>query len=154
MADVCEGECMGCSPGDELLTLRCHSCGLPQLYEAFEGWKPICGRAYNLKSIKGKFFVFLLFYCSSFLGMVRADPAMAGRSDSVIYIYIYTPVAHIRWLNGPRFFGLGACSLFLFFFFSPLFSLNICSSSPRNAPISQVGVGGFPLCASITFFYF
>ena len=30
----------GCSPGDETQTLmRCHSSGLPQLYEAFEGWK-------------------------------------------------------------------------------------------------------------------
>ena len=33
-SDLCEGECMGCSPGDEPLTLtRCHNCGLPQLYE-------------------------------------------------------------------------------------------------------------------------
>ena len=37
MGGVCEGECMGCSPGDELLTMtRCDSCRLPQLYEAFE----------------------------------------------------------------------------------------------------------------------
>ena len=59
MAGVCEGECMGCSPGDEPLTLtRCHRCGLPQLYE---GWKSVCGRAYNLKGINVKFSVFLLF---------------------------------------------------------------------------------------------
>ena len=33
---------MGGSPGDEPLTLtRCHSYGLPQLYEAFVGWKSI-----------------------------------------------------------------------------------------------------------------
>ena len=38
ISGVCEGECMGRSPGDEPLTLtRCHSCGLPELYEAFEG---------------------------------------------------------------------------------------------------------------------
>ena len=73
MVGVCEGECMGCSPGDEPLTLkRCHSCGLPQLYEAFEGWKSVCGRAYNLKPKKmakmGNFSVFLLFLklCVSF----------------------------------------------------------------------------------------
>ena len=60
MAGICEGECMGCSPGDEPLTLmRYHSCGLP--HEALEGWKSVCGQAYNLKGIKGKFSVFLLF---------------------------------------------------------------------------------------------
>ena len=76
-AGVCEGECMGSSPGDESLTLmRCRSCRLPQLYEAFEGWKSVCGRAYNLKSIKGKILVSLLFlklflfYCSSFHAMI------------------------------------------------------------------------------------
>ena len=38
MVGVCEGEYMGRSPGEESLTLtRCHSCGLPQLYEALEG---------------------------------------------------------------------------------------------------------------------
>ena len=43
-------------------------CGLPELYEAFEGWKSVFGRAYSLKGIKGKFFVFLLFLklCFSF----------------------------------------------------------------------------------------
>ena len=36
-------EWQGFVRGDEPLTLmRCHSCGLPQLYEAFEGWKSIC----------------------------------------------------------------------------------------------------------------
>ena len=40
---VCEGECMGPSPGAEPLILtRRHSCRLPQLYDAFEGWKSIC----------------------------------------------------------------------------------------------------------------
>ena len=69
MAWICEGECIGRSPGDEPLTLtRWHSCGLPQLYEALEGWKSICGRAYNLKDIKGTFSVILLFLklCFSF----------------------------------------------------------------------------------------
>ena len=59
---VCEWESMGRSPGDGALTLmRCHSCGLPQLYEALEGWNSICARAYNLKSIKGKTSVFFSF---------------------------------------------------------------------------------------------
>ena len=69
MLGVCEGECMGHSSGDEPQTLtRCHSGGLPQIYEAFEGWKSVCDRAYNLKGIKGKFSVFLFFLklCFSF----------------------------------------------------------------------------------------
>ena len=58
MAGVCEGEWMGRSPGDEHLTLaRCHSCRVPQLFEAFKGWKSVCGRAYNLKD-KGEIFGF------------------------------------------------------------------------------------------------
>ena len=66
MEGICEGECMGRSPGDEPLTLtRCHSCGLPQLYEACEGWKSVCGRAYNLQGIKGYFMGFF-FSCLSF----------------------------------------------------------------------------------------
>ena len=52
---------MGLSSGDEPLTLMIrHSCELPQLYEALEGWKSICGRAYYLKGTKRKFSVFLL----------------------------------------------------------------------------------------------
>ena len=55
MAGFCEEECMGCSPGDEPLTLtRYHSCGLLQLYEALEGWKSVCGLAYILNCLKGK----------------------------------------------------------------------------------------------------
>ena len=50
--DICEwwgfvrGECMGrMNPDlDEM----------PQLYEALEWWKSVCGRAYNLEGIKGK----------------------------------------------------------------------------------------------------
>ena len=37
---VCEGECMGCS----LTLTRCHSCGLPQLYEAFEDGSPFVAK--------------------------------------------------------------------------------------------------------------
>ena len=64
-----EGECMGHSRDDEPLILtRCHSCGLSQLYEALEEWKSVCSRAYNLKGIRGKISVFLLFLrlCFSF----------------------------------------------------------------------------------------
>ena len=89
MVGVCEGECMGHSPEDELMTLT--SCGLPQLYEAFEGWKSVCSRAYNLKGIKGKFSVFLLFlkfcfsfYCSSFLGLMGVDSAVVRAGNSII----------------------------------------------------------------------
>ena len=63
MTGVCEGKCMRYSPGDEPHTLmRYHSCGLSQLYEVC-AWKSVCGRAYNLKGIKGKtyFFSFLSF---------------------------------------------------------------------------------------------
>ena len=50
MVRVCEGECMGRSPGDEPLTLtRCHSCEMPQTYEALEGQKSVCGQAHNLR---------------------------------------------------------------------------------------------------------
>ena len=53
-AGVCERICTGCSLGDEAQTLmRCHSCGLPQLYVTC-GWKSFCGSAYNSKGIKGK----------------------------------------------------------------------------------------------------
>ena len=76
---------MGRSPGNEPLTLmRCYSCGLPQLYESLEGWNSVFGRAYNLKGIKGKISVFLLFSCSSFHGMMRADLAVAEGSESLI----------------------------------------------------------------------
>ena len=80
---------MGRSPGYKPLILRrCHSCGLPQLYEAFKGLNSVCGPAYNLKGIKGKFSAFLLFHCSSFHGMMGADPAVAGGGDSIINKYI------------------------------------------------------------------
>ena len=49
---------MGRSPGHESQTLtRCHSCGLPQLYEEY-GWRFVCGRAYNLKGINEKIYLF------------------------------------------------------------------------------------------------
>ena len=56
---------MGRSPGDESLQLK----------------------AYKLKGINGTIYVFLfflklfLFYCSSFQGMMRADPAVDGRGN-------------------------------------------------------------------------
>ena len=63
----CERECIGRSAGDEPLTLtRCHSCGLPQLYEVLEGWNSVCGEAYNLKGIMGKISVVPLFLNLSF----------------------------------------------------------------------------------------
>ena len=66
MVVVCKGEGMGRTPSDEPLTLtRCYSCGLPQLCEAFEGFKSVCSRTYNLKGIKEKFSVFL-YLCFSF----------------------------------------------------------------------------------------
>ena len=75
---------MGRSLRSEPLTLmKCHSCGLPHLYEALEGWKIVCGQTYNLKGIKEKIYVFLLFLklCLSFTvahGMMHADPAVVG----------------------------------------------------------------------------
>ena len=54
MAGVCEGECRGRSVGNEPLTLRdatvvgCHS------YRKPLGGSSDCGRAYNVKVIKGK----------------------------------------------------------------------------------------------------
>ena len=62
MAGVCEGECMGRSARGEHLTLTillvvgCHSYMNP-----LKGGSFVCGRAYNLKGVKGKFSVFLLF---------------------------------------------------------------------------------------------
>ena len=69
MMGVCEGECMGWSPGDEPLTLmRCLSCGLQELYETLEThlWPSL-----QFKGHKGEIFfffleLFFLFYCSSF----------------------------------------------------------------------------------------
>ena len=34
---------------------------MPQLYEALEGWKSICGQAYSLKGVWGKIFFLLTF---------------------------------------------------------------------------------------------
>ena len=83
MAGVCEGECMGRSQGNETLTLtRCHSCGMQQLYEAFVGWKSVLWPSLKLKGFKGEIFYFssflsfVFFHCSSFLGMMRANPVV------------------------------------------------------------------------------
>ena len=55
------GGCMGHHPRDESqILMRCHSCGLTQLYEAC-GWEYICDHAYNLKGIKVKIDSFLCF---------------------------------------------------------------------------------------------
>ena len=55
---VCERECIGYSPGNEPQTLmRCHSYGLPQLYETL-GLESVCGRTYNSKGHKGENFCF------------------------------------------------------------------------------------------------
>ena len=93
MAGVCEGECMEHSLRDEPpILMRCHSCGLPKLYGACEGWKFVCGRAYNLKGIFQFFLSFLallLFYSSSFLGMMCADSVLMGGGDSIINISIW-----------------------------------------------------------------
>ena len=75
---IVQGRNKGHSPGDKpLILMRCHSCGLPQLYEALEGWKTVCGRAYNSTGIN-----MFLFYCSSFLGMMHANPVVVGRGDA------------------------------------------------------------------------
>ena len=67
---VCERECMGLTPQDEPQTLmRCHSYGLN---EALEGWKYDCGQAYNLKGIKGKISVILLFLMHSLFSFTVA----------------------------------------------------------------------------------
>ena len=87
MAGVCEGECIERIPVDESLTLTSfHSSGLPQVYEALEEEKFVCGRDYNLKGIKEKMYVFplfplFLFYCSSFHIMTSAELAVAGRGN-------------------------------------------------------------------------
>ena len=64
MEDKGEGECMRRSPRDEPLTLmRYHSCGLPQLCEAHEGWKSVWPKL-QLKGHKEEtlfFFSFLNF---------------------------------------------------------------------------------------------
>ena len=80
--EVCKRECMGCNLGDEPLTLmRCHSSGLPQLYEAL-GWKFVCDQDYNFKGIMGKISFFLKlcfsFTVAHFYGMMRANLTVAG----------------------------------------------------------------------------
>ena len=60
---------------------RCHSCELPQLYEAL-GLTSVCLRAYDVKGIKGKisFFLKLCFSytVAHFHGIMRAGPMVAG----------------------------------------------------------------------------
>ena len=59
-----------------------------QSYRKPLGGNSVCGRACNLQGIKGKisFFLFfsflnLNFYCSSFHGIMRADPPVVGRDN-------------------------------------------------------------------------
>ena len=73
--------------GEPQTLMRCHSSGLPQLYEAFK-WKFVCFQTYNLKGIKGKIYLYyflpsalFLFYCSSFYGMMLANPIAARGSN-------------------------------------------------------------------------
>ena len=68
---------MGRCPGDETLTLtRCHSCELPQPWEALGGRKSVCGEAHNLRAHRLNFlFSYLLDLLISFFrpfhGMIR-----------------------------------------------------------------------------------
>ena len=66
---VCEGKCVGCSPEDEPVNMK------------LLGGNIVCGRAYNLKGIKGKMFLFFLklflIYCSSFHGMMWGGASVA-----------------------------------------------------------------------------
>ena len=60
---------------------------MPLLYEALEGWKPVCGQAHNFKGIEGENFFFqalLIFYFCSFHGKMCAEPAVAGTGCSII----------------------------------------------------------------------
>ena len=59
MVRVCKRECMGRSPGDKPLILTtCHSCGLPKLYEDFEGQKSVLWPSLRLKEHKEEMFCF------------------------------------------------------------------------------------------------
>ena len=66
-----------------------HSVGRPQK-RWIDTVKEYLWPSLQLKGIKGKFSVFLLspslllFYCSSFLGMVRADPVVVEEGRSLI----------------------------------------------------------------------
>ena len=77
MAGICEGECMGRSPVNEPLTLTavgCHNYMRP-----LKGGSFFIGLAYNLIYFFSFIFKALfLFYNSSFLGMKRTDPVVAG----------------------------------------------------------------------------
>ena len=60
---------MGRSPENEPLTLtRCHSCGLPQLYEVFEGWNSVLWPSLQFNGHKGEIFFFFSFL--SFVSLI------------------------------------------------------------------------------------
>ena len=85
---VCEGEWLGHSPENELLTLtRCYNCWQSQLYDA-TGVGDLSVAKMQFKSLKGKisflffYFVFLLLFCyPSFLVMLRAGLTVVGCGD-------------------------------------------------------------------------
>ena len=62
MTGVCNGECLGYSPGDEPLTwTRCYNCGLLQLYETLRGECLLVAKPMTLGYKGVIFFSFCLF---------------------------------------------------------------------------------------------
>ena len=55
---------------------------MPQLYEAPEGWKSVCGQTYNFGYKKKNFSFIFSFYCYAFHGIIRAV-AVVARCDDV-----------------------------------------------------------------------
>ena len=73
------------NPGDELLTLtRCHSCRLPQLYEALEGWKSLRPSLQLKGHERGMFFVsfFLMAYKD---GTLLIDGAIGKFASKIVF---------------------------------------------------------------------
>ena len=96
---VCEWECMGRSPRDAPLTLtRCHSSGLPQLFEAIEGWKSVCGRAYSLKGTNRKFFSFCS--SSSFIPKPSCKKTLLYHSSITDDLVLFGKSEHIKVMVG------------------------------------------------------
>ena len=81
------GNALGIAYVDEPLTMRrCHSCEMPQPYEALEGWNSTCGQATEHKgeNFFSSFLLSLVIYFRSFHGMMRVDPVVAGNGLSII----------------------------------------------------------------------
>ena len=72
MAEVYEEECLGSSLRDDLLTpTSLHSYRMSKLFETLEGWRVVCGLAYNLREIKGNFiFSYLCNFASLLLSLL------------------------------------------------------------------------------------